>query len=236
MLSGKRMPTYVITILIIISAVLALILIRMLPSAKGFQQAMRELPSVAFKLGLQLKQNEDSDGDITSRRAELLGYYEDRNVCVRPWRAMIEVGMNQMPDIDLAINEKPHRSVPVDMVHFDSGNKGFDKFFRKRLANPEIAEKLTRSASRLDYVGKFRRRWNRYLLYLDVTKDGIYCRVKYGHGTYIPASVLEALLPDLCRLAEVLEIAMDINTESGSPEREGPRDRHKKNKAHNKGK
>lgn len=221
MLSGKRMPTYVITILIIISAALALILIRMLPSAKGFQQAMSELPMVAFKLGLRLNEDTSSAGEIMARSVELFGRYQTREVCVKPRRAMIEVGMNQMPDIDLAINEKPHRSVPVDMVHFASGNKGFDKFFRKRWANPEIAEKLTRSASGLDYVGEFRRRWNRYLLYLDVTKDGIYCRVKYGHGTYIPASVLEALLPDLCRLAEVLEIAMDINTESGSPESEG---------------
>lgn len=156
-----------------------------------WKRSKQELPAVAERLGLKAKM-----ARVDQQIGQVSGKLQGRAVSVRPdERATIELAMKGWPDLSL--------STVSGTTKYKTGVAGFDAFFRTRKGVSESAARY--QGADLTYVNEFRGRWNRVLEWLEVSDGQMRCSLRYGRQTYIPAPVLERLLPDMCQLAQVLE-------------------------------
>ena len=199
------------TLLIILANIFAILVILIIDklffldiTKRGWRRAERELPNLAQKLGLEF-----SKGKFKYEIGKIHGQYQGRAVHIMPDNnASAQVEFFHRPKLEMSTYRTQRRYPPEGLFDFDSGNKSFNDFFQTRFANPEICEKLAQSAHQLNYLNQFKSKWKRILRFLTVNERGISCSVKYGQATYIPADILERLLPDLCQLANLLEAAI----------------------------
>ena len=130
------------------------------------------------------------------------GIYNGYNFTIDPdSNATVQLHMNPVPGVE-------EFSTRQGQTNFDSGDKGFDNFFKTRLVSAELGQKLREAVAFLAYTVEFGKRWKGKYNYIRMYKDSIYCSFKYGSGHYIPASVLEKIIPDLVKLADLLQAAV----------------------------
>ena len=130
------------------------------------------------------------------------GVYNGYTFTIDPDRnATVHLQMDPIPGLKEFITRK-------GQTNFDSGDQGFDNFFKTRLVSVELGRKLREAAPFVTYTVQFGRTWKGKYNYVQIYDDGIYCSFKYGNGYYIPASVLERIIPDLVKLADLLQAAV----------------------------
>ena len=160
----------------------------------GRRKAIHQLPKAAKKFGFK------EDKSKTSHNyGKYTGTYGGYNFVVNPESsATIELHMDPVPGLEeIATYRK--------QTNFDSGNNGFDGFLKTRLVSDDLARKLRDATPFLEHTVQFVKRWKRPCNYFQIYKDTIYFSFKYGMGHYIPASVLEEIVPDLVKLADLLQ-------------------------------
>ena len=163
----------------------------------GRRKALREFPEAAQKFGFVHKKSRSSRpfGTYT-------GIYSGYSFKIDPdSNATIHLEMNPVSGLTEFITRK-------GKTNFDSGDKGFDRFFKTRIVSAELGQKLREATAFLAYTVQFGKRWNGKYNYIQIYKDSIYCSFKYGNGHYIPASVLKKIIPDMVRLADLLQAAV----------------------------
>ena len=160
----------------------------------GRRKAMREFPKEAERLGLSLKTRRPKEFGVY--KGKYKGYFftidPDSN-------ATIYLRMKTLPG--LALNTIYHKT------NFNTGNSTFDHLFTERRASPKIRENLCKSTELINFVGVFGNRWKGKYRFIRVVEDGIYFSFKYGSGHYIPASILEKIMSDMVKLAELIQDA-----------------------------
>ena len=163
----------------------------------GRRKALRKFPEAAQKFGfIQEKSRSSRPFGIYT------GIYKGYNFKINPdSNATIHLEMNPVPGLTEFITRQ-------GQTNFDSGDKGFDKFFKTRLVSPELGQKLREAVAFLTYTVQFGKRWKRKYNYIQIYEDSIYCSFKYGSGRYIPGPVLEKIIPDLVKIADLLQAAV----------------------------
>ncbi len=163
----------------------------------GRRKAFREFPEVAKKFGFIQKKSRSSKpfGTYT-------GAYSGYNFKIDPdSNATIQLQMNPIPGLKEFITHKGH-------TNFDSGDQRFDHFFKTRLVSAKLGQKLRKATHFITYAVQFGRAWKGKYNYIQIYSDSIYCSFKYGSGHYIPASILEKIIPDMVKLADLLQAAV----------------------------
>lgn len=164
----------------------------------GRRKAVREFPAAAQKFGFSLKKSR-STGQIGLYAGSYNGYH----FTVEPDRsATVHLRMKPVPGLEVFITRQGR-------TNFDSGDPQFDAFFRTRLVSAELGRHLRASSPFVNFAVKFCRRWKGRYDYIQIYPDSIYCAFKYGSGHYIPAPVLEQVIPDMVKLADGLQAAAE---------------------------
>ena len=177
----------------------------------GWKRARKNFPNVAAQFGLEYLLPK-----LNYQIGEIKGEYNGCKISVRPDNlAFIEV--TQIGDsrfdssrLELSTSEPQLTSPPKGMIQFDSGNSGFDRFFITRYAIEDVAKIFTNNTEKLVYIGQFSKNWKDKICYLQAGANGVRCSLKYGVSSYIPAEILEKLLPDLCELVKVFESLLEM--------------------------
>ncbi len=198
-LSLSNSPALIISI-IIIALLLFLGMCELLYldiTGLGLRKALHEFPAAAKELGFIQEKDRSSRPFGT-----YAGIYNGYNFTIDPdSNATVQLHMNPVPGVE-------EFSTRQGQTNFDSGDKGFDNFFKTRLVSAELGQKLREAVAFLAYTVEFGKRWKGKYNYIRMYKDSIYCSFKYGSGHYIPASVLEKIIPDLVKLADLLQAAV----------------------------
>jgi hypothetical protein len=168
---------------------------------RGWKAAKTNYPRLAEKMNLAFKQ-----AALNHHIGEISGVFNGCQVAVKPDdNAAIEVRFHATPDLFLSSIDPENMNPYQGMVRFDSDNAAFNRFFLTRFANPAIASALREQSSALEFVDLFVKKWARPIQRFDISRNGIACRFKYGGQTYIPTTVLESILPELCSFAQSFE-------------------------------
>ncbi|MFO7713054.1 hypothetical protein [Desulfosarcina sp.] len=170
----------------------------------GWKEARADYPRLAEKMNLAFK-----PGELDYHIGEISGVFKTCQVAVKPDdSATIEIRFKSAPDLFLSSIDPDNTDPFTGMVRFDTENAAFDQYFKTRFATPAISAALIEKSSALQFVDRFVKKWARPIQRFDISRHGIACRFKYGGQTYIPASVLESLLPELCNFAEAFEVLL----------------------------
>ena len=90
-------------------------------------------------------------------------------------------------------------------TNFDSGHHIFDDCFKTRIASEDFKKYLSEIRGFTESASKFCKKWKNKCDYIQIYKDSIYCSLKYGNSSYIPASVLKEIVPDMAELGAELQ-------------------------------
>lgn len=166
-----------------------------------WKDAKAAYPQLAQKMGLSFK-----PGELDDHIGEIEGVFNGSRVAVKPDEsATVTVGFQSAPELFLSSVDPENIDPFPGMIRFDTENEDFDRYFQTRFAAPSIASALKKKSDALQFSAAFVNQWARPIQRFDVTRNGIEIRFKYGGQTYIPATVLESLLPDLCRFGSSFE-------------------------------
>ena len=166
-------------------------------TGRGHKKALREFPEAAEKFGFTSKK-----GGSARPFGIYAGTYNGYNFTIDPdSNATIQMHMAPVSGLKEFITRQ-------GQTNFDSGDPEFDYFFKTRLVSAELGRKLSNATLLLNYTAQFGKRWKGKYNYIQIYKDSIYCSFKYGSGHYIPGSVLEKIIPDLVKLADLLQAAV----------------------------
>ncbi|MBC2713116.1 MAG: hypothetical protein HGJ94_19635 [Desulfosarcina sp.] len=168
----------------------------------GRLKAKKMFPEAAEKMGLKAH-------SLLKKRSfpQYSGSFSNFKIEVAPEMSSIKVMMQSVPGLFMNTFGKN--------VEFDIGNETIDRFFTERKAPRSTYEKLVGNAEWVHFVRRFIEKWKRVIQVLDVEPGYIECRMKYGNGHYIPASVLEPMTSDLVKIADILQ--KTVNIESSGP-------------------
>lgn len=162
----------------------------------GRRKAMRRFPKAAETYGF-VRQPSRASKPIGTYTGTYKGYYfkidPDSN-------ATILLQMEPVGGITEFLTKKGE-------TNFQSSDPRFDSQFKTRLISTELGQRLNREKQFLEFAAQFARRWRWKANYIQIYSDSIYCSLKYGNGRYIPASVLEDIIPDMVELADRLQTA-----------------------------
>lgn len=168
----------------------------------GHRLAAKHYPALARRLGLSHQPSRYRSG-IGSLRGELAGFAvvvdPDDQRCIR-------LRFAGGPQVDLRSYARD-TGPPHGMQTVFTRDKKFDGYFKTRWAGAnerKILEGLDDPGALLAPL-----RATRELKELHVTSAGVTCVFDYGSPPYIPAQVVEDLLPALVRLARVFEPPAD---------------------------
>ncbi|MGC4068228.1 MAG: hypothetical protein QM784_26985 [Polyangiaceae bacterium] len=162
------------------------------------RRAKDDYPALAERLGLEYRRP-SSDAQIGVLHGKLRGFLvhidpdDQRKLIVR---------FRGTPQLDLRNYESQRRPRGTD--YFSTGDRSADRFLKTRYATPELVERLTagRLAARLPpFFDTYRHEVKEF----HVTEHGITCMLDFGNPRFIPVDAIEALLPTLLDLAEVIE-------------------------------
>ncbi len=158
----------------------------------GKRKAMRNFPIEAKKLGFTLKTSRSGEFGVYS------GKYRGYFFTIDPdSNATIHLQMKSIPGLKELTTKQGD-------TNFKSGDKEFDTLFKTRLASDHLAKKLRQGMPFTTFAVQFGKRWKRKCRFIQFYHDGIYCSLSFGNGSYIPAPVLEQIIPDMVRLADLL--------------------------------
>ena len=161
----------------------------------GRRKAMREFPEEAKRLGFDLKTSRSGEFGVYS------GKYKGYFFSIDPdSNATIHLQMKPVPGLKEFMTKQGE-------MNFNSGNKEFDSLFRTRLVSPELGQKLSSAKPFITFAVQFGRRWKSKCNYIQIYDSSIYCSFKYGNGSYIPASILKQIVPEMVKLADLLQSA-----------------------------
>lgn len=161
----------------------------------GRRKAFREFPKAANKFGFTRKKGKTST---------FTGVYDGYSFTIHPKRnATIHLQMKSVPGLKEFITREGE-------TNFSSGDQGFDNLFRTRLVSHQLGQKLSSAKPFIAFAVQFGRRWKSKSNYIQIYNDSIYCSLKYGNGSYIPASVLRQIVPDMVKLANLLRAAVKM--------------------------
>lgn len=168
---------------------------------RGWKNAKVNYPLLARKMNLAFE-----EGELDRNIGEIAGVFNGCQVAVKPdENATIEIRFQSTPDLFLSSIDPENMKPYPRMVRFDTENAAFNRYFLTRFASPAISSALKEKSSALQFADLFVKKWARPIQRFDISRNGIACRFKYGGQTYIPATVLESILPELCSFAESLE-------------------------------
>ena len=172
----------------------------------GWKRARKNFPNVAAQFGLEYLLPK-----LNYQIGEIKGEYNGYKISIRPddlaFIGVTQIGSSRFDNLrfKLSTSQSQLTSPPEGMMQFESGNSEFDAFFNTRYAIHDAAIILTNNPSNLVYIGQFRKAWKNKICYVEVDDFGVRCSLKYGVSSYIPADILEKILPDLCELAKIFE-------------------------------
>ena len=162
----------------------------------GRRKAMRQFPVAAKTFGFVRQPSRASKpiGTYT-------GTYKGYDFKIDPdSNATIQLQMKPIDGIREFITKKGE-------TNFQSGVPQFDSLFKTRLVSEELGQRLRNDKRFFTFAAQFAKRWRWKSNYIQIYSDSIYCSLKYGNGRYIPASVLEQIVPDIVELANFLQAA-----------------------------
>ncbi len=167
----------------------------------GWRKAKEQFSESGKLLGLEF-----TAPDFDYRIGQLTGTYENHEVRILPdEQAQIEVKLNVTRPLELSTQAFQRTSPPSGMAVIESRYPAFNHFFETRYADPALAQLLAESESFAAFLEDFQKKWGRQLEYLMLSDTTLTVSLRYGLQSYIPGSVLKALLPDLIELADRLE-------------------------------
>ncbi|BBO67186.1 hypothetical protein DSCA_11160 [Desulfosarcina alkanivorans] len=169
----------------------------------GRFMAKKKLPEVAKNLGLKEK-----PGSSPRSFNEYSGKFKGHFVKVLPESASVTVFMRHIPNLKLSNIYKT--------ANFDTGDARFDRFFTERTAPPDVGEKIAASAELIEFADLLRRKWKRRCEFIEARFDNVACSMNYGNGHYIPADILEPILSDLVRFADLLNQAANASVKKNN--------------------
>lgn len=160
----------------------------------GKKKAIKEFPIAIKRLGFSLShQGSAQTFGFIQGRIGRYGFYISPD-----YGAKVAL---RMPSIAGLVG----MSTVKGTITFDSENKGFDRTFRTREVSGEI-KATTQFASRfLESATSFAKKWNCATDFIGIDEGEIVVTLRYGHGTYIPASVLEEIVGDMVVLADEIQ-------------------------------
>ena len=165
----------------------------------GWRKAAQELPEFAAAHGLEF-----TAPTLRHEMGSAVGSFNGRDVRVLPdERARLEV-LLRGPELQLSTS-RPQVAAPENMQPFETGRLGFDRFFKTRYAGSLVAAKLVANAPLVSFVEDQLMRWWFTLRFIEIGPSVLRCSVIYGQASYLPAHVLDELLPELCELARLIE-------------------------------
>lgn len=154
--------------------------------------AKKKFPETAEKMGLRA-----ISPTKNKSFSNYIGTYGGFEVEVTPEISSIKVTMKRIPGLFLNTFQKD--------VSFDTGNRTLDRFFTARQAPSDTYEKLVANKRLIRFLADFIEKWKRKISNVDIEPVYVECRMKYGNGHYIPASVLEPMTSDLVKIAQLLQ-------------------------------
>ena len=182
-----------------------------------WKEARADYPRLAKKMNLAFK-----PGELEYHIGEISGVFKTFQVAVKPDdSATIEIRFKSTPDLFLSSIDPDNTDPFPGMARFDTENAAFDWYFKTRFATPAISLALKEKPSALQFVDRFVKKWSRPIQRFDISRNGIECRFKYGGQTYIPTSVLESLLPELCNFVEAFEALLPQASHQEISQRDG---------------
>lgn len=177
---------------------------------RGWKNAKANYPRLAKKMNLAFNK-----AALNHQIGEIAGVFNGCQVAVKPdENAAIEIRFQSTPHLFLSSIDPENMKPYPGMVRFDTENAAFNRYFLTRFASPAISSVLTETSGALQFVDLFVKKWARPIQRFDISRNGIACRFKYGVQSFIPTSVLESILPELCSFAESFETLL---THTGQP-------------------
>jgi hypothetical protein len=168
---------------------------------RGWKDAKNNYPRLAKEMNLAFNK-----AALNHHIGEIAGIFNGCQVIVKPDdNAAIEIRFQSTPDLFLSSIDPENMKPYPGMVRFDSENAAFNRYILTRFASPAIASALTEKSGELQFVDMFVKNWARPIQRFDISRNGIACRFKYGGQTYIPTTVLESILPEMCSFAQSFE-------------------------------
>lgn len=165
------------------------------------RDALSEFPEVVTRLGM--KTNDDGAG---ARYTVERGGYAVTASVDSPHFSMRRLGKGTGPPYLLGrlSTTAPH---PEGQIPFATGNRDFDRYFRKRFASREVAERLASAGDRLLPITALIGKWRHKLSNLEVRTDYVSCGFKQGGSRpfYMPALLLEQALPDIIAMVSQID-------------------------------
>lgn len=170
------------------------------------KKSWRELPKVAnqFSLNSELSRNHSEFGKISGK---IKGY----EVVVTPdANIKIKVYFKSEYEIDISTS-KPKFRPSLNETVFKTSNWKFNKIFKSRQAEKDLAQRFDLFKVLMNDLMKFRMKWIWHLDSISIEKSYISCGFNYGDPfyLYLPAHVLQDILP------EIIEIAQNIDKTLG---------------------
>lgn len=170
----------------------------------GRMKAKKSFPEAAAKIGMTAV----SPGKKKSF-SDYSGTYGGYDIWVAPEMSSVKVNMQRIPGLFLNTFQKN--------ISFDTGNPTVDRFFTARQAPAATSQKLIENERFTRLMASFIEEWKRKISKVDIEPGYIECRLKFGMGHYIPASLLEPMTSDLVGLADALQQAVQLKeTEAGN--------------------
>ena len=128
---------------------------------------------------------------------EFAGTYRGHQVSIDHNSASIQVAL---PDIQgLSLNTFGNRKA------FDTGSSFLDRFFSERMVPDHLKHALKENAELVQTMERVIRKWRYKMKAMDIESQYVECKMKFGNGRYIPASVAEPLTMDLIAIADQLQ-------------------------------
>jgi hypothetical protein len=165
---------------------------------KGHKDAKKEYPELGARLGLTHKPSPFERG-VGTLSGDIDGY----SVTVDPdEQRRIRVRFRGAPAVDFRSYEQSTRA-PHGMGTVYTSDKSFDAYFKTRFAAEMERDRLEALRSPSELIEPLRA--VRELKELSITQTGINCVFDYGNPSYIPVTVVGALVPALVKLAQAFD-------------------------------
>ena len=160
----------------------------------GKRKAIKEFPVAAQELGFKLTKKRSSQNF-----GFFSGQYRKYEFDITPdYSAKIILKMQPIKGLEQI-------STASGNIEFMSQNSQFDKLFKTREATKEFAPVIQQATRFQKAAITFSQQWQRPSDYIGIDNNEIRITLKYGHGSYIPASVLKKIIPDMVELADIIQ-------------------------------
>ncbi|MCK5687790.1 hypothetical protein KAI87_00905 [Myxococcota bacterium] len=171
----------------------------------GKRKAIKEFLAIATSLGFKVKEKRSAQNFGT-----LKGRHGGYHFIIKPDDAKVII---EIPDIK-GLKEI---STWKGEINFSSENKEFDKIFRTRLIAKSLIDTIKSGHKFQEAAIAFVQKWHRQTEIITIEGYQIICIVKYGFTSYIPASVLKEIVPELTELADAIQ--QDLGNKKTSRQR-----------------